>query len=260
MNCVTRGLLVCFQVKCHRYWPSEGSRLYGVILVELVEEASFGDYISRKFKLTHTEVCHICCRFASFQLHLFNVQIVVNSLFLTNGYVCLSVCLFVCLFMFLLAFVFPCFARSFWYFRARSTSFWASEKSQPTQTSEQNHHSVARSNQFYFILQLLQFYNFLTVCLIPILLCIIFTIVALQEKDSRTVCQFQYTDWPDTGLPDSGVGIVDLIGQVQKWQQQSGNTAIVLHCRWAVPSNSMIIKFRIQLTKLDSINLTPSIN
>ena len=50
-------LLVCYQVKCHHYWPSEGSRLYGVILVELIEEASFGDYISRKFKLTHTEVC-----------------------------------------------------------------------------------------------------------------------------------------------------------------------------------------------------------
>ena len=45
-----------YQVKCHHYWPSEGSRLYGVILVELLEETSFGDYISRKFKLTHTEV------------------------------------------------------------------------------------------------------------------------------------------------------------------------------------------------------------
>lgn len=75
------------------------------------------------------------------------------------------------------------------------------------------------------------FYHFLSVCVIRILLYIIFTNVTLQEKDSRTVCQFQYTDWPDTGLPDSGVGIVDLIGQVQKWQQQSGNTAIVLHCR-----------------------------
>ena len=44
------------QVKCHHYWPSEGSRLYGVILVELIEENSFADYITRKFKLTHTEV------------------------------------------------------------------------------------------------------------------------------------------------------------------------------------------------------------
>ena len=57
------------------------------------------------------------------------------------------------------------------------------------------------------------------------------SISILQEKNLHTVCQFQYTDWPDTGLPDSGVGIVDLIGQVQKWQQQSGNTAIVIHCR-----------------------------
>lgn len=45
-----------FQIKCHHYWPTEGSRLYGVILVELIEETSFGDYSSRKFKLTHTEV------------------------------------------------------------------------------------------------------------------------------------------------------------------------------------------------------------
>lgn len=45
-----------FQIKCHHYWPTEGSRLYGVILVELIEETSFGDYFSRKFKLTHTEV------------------------------------------------------------------------------------------------------------------------------------------------------------------------------------------------------------
>ena len=44
------------QVKCHHYWPSEGSRLYGVILVELIEENSFADYFTRKFKLTHTEV------------------------------------------------------------------------------------------------------------------------------------------------------------------------------------------------------------
>ena len=45
------------QIKCHRYWPSDGgSRLYGVILVELVEEESYSDYITRKFKLTHTEV------------------------------------------------------------------------------------------------------------------------------------------------------------------------------------------------------------
>ena len=54
----------------------------------------------------------------------------------------------------------------------------------------------------------------------------------VQLKESRTVRQFQYTDWPDSGMPDTGVGLVDLIGQVQKWQQHSGDSAIVVHCRF----------------------------
>lgn len=113
------------KVKCHHYWPSEGSRLYGVILVELVEEGSFGDYISRKFKLTHTEA-----------------------------------------------------------------------------------------------------------------------------KESRTVTQFQYIDWPDTGLPESGVGIVDLIGQVQKWQQQSGNTIIVIHCSGGVGRTGVFCGISMMIERL----------
>ncbi|XP_068670555.1 receptor-type tyrosine-protein phosphatase F-like [Montipora foliosa] len=115
------------KVKCHHYWPNEGSRLYGVILVELIEETSFSDYVSRKFKLTHTE-----------------------------------------------------------------------------------------------------------------------------EKDTRTVSQFQYSDWPDTGVPDSGVGIVDLIGQVQKWQQQSGNTIIVIHCSGGVGRTGVFCGISMMIERLKS--------
>ncbi|XP_044179418.1 receptor-type tyrosine-protein phosphatase S-like isoform X11 [Acropora millepora] len=115
------------KIKCHHYWPTEGSRLYGVILVELIEETSFGDYFSRKFKLTHTE-----------------------------------------------------------------------------------------------------------------------------EKDSHTVCQFHYTDWPDIGVPDSGVGIVDLIGQVQKWQQHSGNTSIVIHCSGGVGRTGVFCGISMMIERLKS--------
>ena len=45
------------------------------------------------------------------------------------------------------------------------------------------------------------------------------------------VRQYHYTGWPDVGSPDSGTGLIDLIGQVQRWQQQSGNTTITVHCR-----------------------------
>ncbi|XP_068728189.1 receptor-type tyrosine-protein phosphatase epsilon-like [Montipora capricornis] len=51
-----------------------------------------------------------------------------------------------------------------------------------------------------------------------------------QESASRAVRQYYYTGWPDVGSPDSGTGLIDLIGQVQGWQQQSGNSTIVVHC------------------------------
>lgn len=43
---------------------------------------------------------------------------------------------------------------------------------------------------------------------------------------------YQYIGWPDIGLPESGVGLIDLIGQIEKWQQQSNNTIITAHCRY----------------------------
>ena len=45
------------------------------------------------------------------------------------------------------------------------------------------------------------------------------------------VKQFQYIGWPEEGMPDNGGGLIDLIGQVQKWQRSSGDKPIVVHCR-----------------------------
>ena len=55
--------------------------------------------------------------------------------------------------------------------------------------------------------------------------------VSSQESASRVVRQYHYIGWPHVGSPESGGGLVDLIGQVQRWQQTSGNTTIVVHCR-----------------------------
>lgn len=151
------------QVKCHHYWPSEGSRLYGHILVELIEEITYTDYITRKFKLTQTAVGYssICQPTAACLL-------LCRQYLLFTWTLCLSVCLSRCIYEWMMLTVIVLFP--------------------------------------YFSL--------------------------VQLKESRTVRQFQYTDWPDSGMPDTGVGLVDLIGQVQKWQQHSGDSAIVVHCRF----------------------------
>ena len=60
---------------------------------------------------------------------------------------------------------------------------------------------------------------------------IAFLPLSIQDGSSLPVKQFQYTGWPEEGVPDTGSGLIDLIGQVQKWQRNSGDKPIVVHCR-----------------------------
>lgn len=57
-------------------------------------------------------------------------------------------------------------------------------------------------------------------------------IVSYQDGQSRTVRQFQFTDWPEQGVPKSGEGFIDFIGQVHKTKEQFGQDGpISVHCR-----------------------------
>ena len=58
-----------------------------------------------------------------------------------------------------------------------------------------------------------------------------FKIVDTRDESSLPVKQYQYTDWPEQAVPATGSGIIDLIGQVQKWQRSSGDRPIIIHCR-----------------------------
>ena len=52
-----------------------------------------------------------------------------------------------------------------------------------------------------------------------------------QDGSSIPVKQFHYMGWTEEGPPDTGSGLIDLIGQVQKWQMNSGDRPVVVHCR-----------------------------
>lgn len=55
---------------------------------------------------------------------------------------------------------------------------------------------------------------------------------SFQDGQSRTVRQFQFTDWPEQGVPKSGEGFIDFIGQVHKTKEQFGQDGpITVHCR-----------------------------
>ena len=62
--------------------------------------------------------------------------------------------------------------------------------------------------------------------------------------------QFQYTGWPEEGIPDAGTGLIDLAGQVQKWQRNSGVHPIVVHCSGGSGRTGTFIAISILLERL----------
>ncbi|TPP63867.1 Receptor-type tyrosine-protein phosphatase F, partial [Fasciola gigantica] len=58
-----------------------------------------------------------------------------------------------------------------------------------------------------------------------------FKITDARDGESRTVRHFQYTRWPERGVPSSGDSLIDLIGQVHKIRAMSKeNTPVTVHC------------------------------
>ena len=59
-----------------------------------------------------------------------------------------------------------------------------------------------------------------------------------RDGQSRTVRQFQFTDWPEQGVPKSGEGFIDFIGQVR--------VVALMHARSSGVSGVNSLEIRIQ--------------
>ena len=63
-----------------------------------------------------------------------------------------------------------------------------------------------------------------------------FKVTDARDGQSKTVRQFQFTDWPEPqSVPASGDGFIEFIGQVHKTKEQFGQDGpITVHCRFFV--------------------------
>ena len=69
-----------------------------------------------------------------------------------------------------------------------------------------------------------------------------FKVTDARDGQSRTIRQFQFTDWPEQGVPKSGEGFIDFIGQVHKTKEQFGQEGpITVHCRYECPNINLSI-------------------
>ena len=74
-----------------------------------------------------------------------------------------------------------------------------------------------------------------------------FKVTDARDGQSRTIRQFQFTDWPEQGVPKSGEGFIDFIGQVHKTKEQFGQEGpITVHCRQGKDELRIPISFELK--------------
>ncbi|XP_078723775.1 receptor-type tyrosine-protein phosphatase delta-like isoform X5 [Lampetra fluviatilis] len=78
-----------------------------------------------------------------------------------------------------------------------------------------------------------------------------FKVTDARDGQSRTVRQFQFTDWPEQGVPKSGEGFIDFIGQVHKTKEQFGQDGpITVHCSAGVGRTGVFVTLSIVLERM----------
>uniref|UniRef100_U3DLS7 Receptor-type tyrosine-protein phosphatase S n=1 Tax=Callithrix jacchus TaxID=9483 RepID=U3DLS7_CALJA len=78
-----------------------------------------------------------------------------------------------------------------------------------------------------------------------------FKVTDARDGQSRTVRQFQFTDWPEQGVPKTGEGFIDFIGQVHKTKEQFGQDGpITVHCSAGVGRTGVFITLSIVLERM----------
>ncbi|XP_054706437.1 tyrosine-protein phosphatase Lar-like isoform X2 [Uloborus diversus] len=78
-----------------------------------------------------------------------------------------------------------------------------------------------------------------------------FKVTDARDGQSRTIRQFHFTDWPEQGVPKSGDGFIEFIGQVHKTKEQFGQEGpITVHCSAGVGRTGVFITLSIVLERM----------
>ncbi|XP_036035391.1 receptor-type tyrosine-protein phosphatase F isoform X14 [Onychomys torridus] len=78
-----------------------------------------------------------------------------------------------------------------------------------------------------------------------------FKVTDARDGQSRTIRQFQFTDWPEQGVPKTGEGFIDFIGQVHKTKEQFGQDGpITVHCSAGVGRTGVFVTLSIALERM----------
>uniref|UniRef100_A0A3B3BJ68 Receptor-type tyrosine-protein phosphatase F n=1 Tax=Oryzias melastigma TaxID=30732 RepID=A0A3B3BJ68_ORYME len=78
-----------------------------------------------------------------------------------------------------------------------------------------------------------------------------FKVTNSRDGQSKTIRQFQFTGWPEQGVPQTVEGFIDFIGQVHKTKEQFGQDGpITVHCSAGVGRTGVFITLSIVLERI----------
>ncbi|KRZ40215.1 Tyrosine-protein phosphatase Lar-like [Trichinella pseudospiralis] len=78
-----------------------------------------------------------------------------------------------------------------------------------------------------------------------------FKLTDSRNGQSKTIRHFQYTEWPEQGVPKSSDFLIDFIGQVHKTREQFGQEGpITVHCSTGVSRTGVFIALSILLERI----------
>jgi len=78
-----------------------------------------------------------------------------------------------------------------------------------------------------------------------------FKVTDARDGQSRTIRLFQFNDWPEQGVPKSGLSFIQFIGQVHKTKEQFGQEGpITVHCSAGVGRTGVFISLSIILERM----------
>ncbi|UYV73144.1 PTPRD [Cordylochernes scorpioides] len=113
---------------------------------------------------------------------------------------------------------------------AEGTQYWPSERSH---------------RYLYFVVEPITEYN------MPQYILREFKVTDARDGQSRTIRQFHFTDWPEQGVPKSGEGFIEFIGQVHKTKEQFGQEGpITVHCSAGAGRTGVFITLSIVLERM----------
>ncbi|VDP74462.1 unnamed protein product [Echinostoma caproni] len=78
-----------------------------------------------------------------------------------------------------------------------------------------------------------------------------FKLTDARDGQSRTLRQFQFTDWPEQGVPDTCEAFIEFLGQVHKTKEQFGQDGpITVHCSNGVGRTGVFLTLSIVLERM----------